>query len=80
MIIDITGTTLIPGNQGKDRPGNGMNPDIECCCDECDKMICCFATHLSVPCEKCTNLDCPRSGAVQKQFCTVNEAETTGLD
>ena len=42
MIIDITGTTLIPGNQGKDCPGNGMNPDIECCCDECDFYLECF--------------------------------------
>ncbi len=33
MIIDITGIELIPGNHGKDCPGNGENGN-ECCCDE----------------------------------------------
>ena len=36
-----------PGNQGKDCPGNGKHIDangnlIECCCDECDFLMCCF--------------------------------------
>ena len=39
--------SLIPGNRGKDCPGNGSHFDkygnlIECCCDECDFMLCCF--------------------------------------
>ena len=42
MIIDISGTVLIPGNKGMDCPGNGLNPDVECCCNECDYMLCCF--------------------------------------
>lgn len=47
MIVDITGTILIPGNGGKNCPGNGLHkhPDgstIECCCDECDYMLCCY--------------------------------------
>lgn len=44
MYIDITGIELIPGNGGKDCPGNGEHTDengnlIECCCDECDFAI-----------------------------------------
>jgi hypothetical protein len=42
MIIDVTGTKLIPGNHGKDCPGNGEHEGIECCCDECNYMLCCF--------------------------------------
>ena len=45
VIIDVTGIILMPGNQGKDCPGNGANPAIECCCDECDYMLCCFDTE-----------------------------------
>ena len=53
MITDITGTTLIPGNRGKDCPGNGMTHDengnlIECCCDECDFMLECFPEYDSM--------------------------------
>ena len=44
VIIDVTGIILKPGNQGKDCLGNGANPAIECCCDECDYMLCCFDT------------------------------------
>ena len=32
MIVDITGIILIPGNGGKDCPGNGEAGD--CCCDD----------------------------------------------
>ena len=42
MIVDATGIELIPGNQGKDCPGNGRNPIIECCCNECDYFLCCM--------------------------------------
>ena len=50
MITDITGTTLIPGNGGKDCPGNGMTRDkqgnlIECCCDACDFLLECFPEY-----------------------------------
>lgn len=49
MFIDITGitgTVLIPGNGGRDCPGNGLHRDeqgemIECCCEECDYLLCC---------------------------------------
>jgi len=42
MIIDVTGTELTPGNQGKDCLGNGKHEGIECCCDECSYMLCCY--------------------------------------
>ena len=64
MIRDITGTVLIPGNFGKDCPGNGSNPDVECCCDECDYMMCCLPTHNIAECSKCEDKDCPRAGAI----------------
>lgn len=68
MIIDITGTVLIPGNSGKDCPGNGSHLDtlgntIECCCDECDYMLCCFENPSKQECRNCTDRDCPHSGA-----------------
>lgn len=42
MLLDVTGTPLVPGNEGKDCPGNGTDPRYECCCDECDYMLDCF--------------------------------------
>ena len=47
MIVDVTGVTLMPGNRGENCPGNGKHYDangelVECCCDECDYMLCCF--------------------------------------
>lgn len=66
MIIDITGTILIPGNLGKDCPGNGLTKDgkgniIECCCDECDYLMCCLDTHDGKSCVYCDDTGCPRS-------------------
>ncbi len=63
MIIDITGIELTPGNFGEDCKGNGKHQDahgklIECCCDECNYLLCC--TSDSVDCGKCTDTDCPR--------------------
>ena len=51
MIIDVTGITLTPGNNGDDCLGNGEHTDengfpIECCCDECDYYLECFPTFL----------------------------------
>ena len=67
MIIDITGTILIPGNQGKDCPGNGEHPGVDCCCDECDYMLCCLDRHKSSEYKSCTDRDCPRTGAHPKR-------------
>ncbi len=62
MIIDITGTQLIPGNNGDDCPGNGLYPDFECCCNECDYMLCCLETHDHRECLSCGDKDCPFVG------------------
>ena len=59
MINDVTGTILIPGNDGRDCPGNGLHPGIECCCDECDYMICCLEEHDSAECTTCMDKRCP---------------------
>ena len=37
-----TGMLLKPRLSGKDCPGNGMQPGVECCCDECDHFLVCF--------------------------------------
>lgn len=57
MIHDATGIELIPGNNGNDCPGNGTRG--ECCCDECDYMMCCLATHRKEECATCTDSRCP---------------------
>lgn len=72
MIIDITGTILIPGNDGKDCPGNGVHVDekgepIECCCNECDYLICCCEEYKQIKCMDCTNSDCPRRGKAESE-------------
>ena len=63
MIIDITGIELTPGNNGKNCKGNGEHFDeqgnlIECCCDECDYLLCC--TSDNVDCNECKDYECPR--------------------
>ena len=60
MIIDVTEIVLIPGNLGKDCPGNGEWPEIECCCEECDYMLCCVDSDWYIRCGDCKDLDCPR--------------------
>ena len=65
MIIDVTGIVLNPGNGGKDCLGNGNHYDnngelIECCCDECDYLMCC--TYES-DCENCKNEKCSRKNS-----------------
>ena len=61
MIIDVTGVVLVPGNHGKDCPGNGEDPEVECCCDECDYMMCCFDTGAEEQCSTCRDRKCPRN-------------------
>ena len=60
MLVDISGTVLIPGNGGKDCPGNGSVPGVECCCNECDYFLCCFDIDYEKSCASCKDLDCPR--------------------
>ena len=64
MIIDLTGIELTPGNNGDDCLGNGRHIDdngeiIECCCDECDYMMCCFGMEEFDNCKECDDLFCP---------------------
>ena len=66
MIIDVTGIELIPGNNGLDCPGNGEHKDengnyIECCCEACNYMICCFTSQSEKMCEECDDSECPRA-------------------
>ena len=60
MILDVTGTVLIPGNQGRDCPGNGEF-ETDCCCDACDYMQCCLPTHDHNCCKACNDPDCPHT-------------------
>ena len=60
MLIDVTGVVLTPGNGGRDCLGNGEHPGIECCCDECDYMLCCFDAQYSNQYDTCKDRDCPR--------------------
>ena len=61
MIVDITGTMLKPGNQGRDCMGNGEHPGIECCCDECDYAMCCLPEHNEKECSTCGDNACLRN-------------------
>ena len=72
MIIDVTGIELNPGNGGIDCLGNGEHFDkngepIECCCDECDYMICCLLMEDFTECNQCDDEYCPRVLQVKKQ-------------
>lgn len=64
MIIDTTGVELTPGNRGEKCNGNGLFVDrngepIECCCEECDYMLCCLENHDMSECESCMDEKCP---------------------
>ena len=61
MIRDVTGTMLIPGNCGAECPGNWAFAGWNCCCNECDYMICCLETHDPKECQTCHDKNCPRS-------------------
>ena len=58
MIIDITGIELTPGNFGENCLGNGVNADTECCCDECNYLICCTDEKYQLRCYDCDETDC----------------------
>jgi len=60
MIIDITGTEIIPGNHGKDCLGNGEHNGFECCCDSCSYLMCCMNEDYREYCEICGESDCVR--------------------
>lgn len=59
MILDVTGTVLIPEKNGAKCPGNGENPQIECCCADCDYLYCCTGAAEAPFCETCRDPYCP---------------------
>ena len=79
MIIDVTGIDLTPGNGGKDCKGNGSHFDesgslYECCCNECDYMLCCIDEDWDIlneidlytivsksDCKSCSDTECPHN-------------------
>ncbi len=71
MIVDITGIVLLPGNGGKDCLGNGEHfyedgTPIECCCDECDYLLCCTINPTPDKCGVCKDEDCSWSRGMRK--------------
>ena len=49
--------TLIPGDGGRNCPGNGEHRDadgnlIEICCDECDYLMCCMEDESQLESER----------------------------
>jgi len=60
VIVDVTGIQLIPGEQGRDCPGSGNDTALECCCDECDYLLCCMEEHDEAECLVCADIHCPR--------------------
>ena len=73
MIIDITGIELTPGNQGLNCKGNGSFINefgnlLECCCDECDYMMCCTNEHNSFECLTCFDENCPNAKKIKENY------------
>lgn len=65
MIIDVTGIRIIPGNGGRDCPGNGEHfgengEVLVCCCDECDYLLCCINIKYYEECKYCSDINCDR--------------------
>lgn len=48
-LIDPTGIKLTPSWHGKECLGNGENPGIECCCDECAFFLECWPEYDDLP-------------------------------
>ena len=61
MIIDVTGIQLVPGKLGADCPG-GSGSGGECCCDECDYLMCCLPEHDMLLCASCRDERCHKAG------------------
>ena len=90
MIIDVTGIELTPGNCGKDCLGNGTHFDengdlIECCCDECNYMLCCCEdTDFSYfdnynNCDNCDDPFCPHSLKKQEKKSDTLQVKKTNV-
>ena len=76
MIVDITGTVLIPGNNGKGCPGNGKRRDYLgrpiICCEECDYALCCFEAHGEEDCKDCLDKNCPHAGRLSRTLKNIS--------
>ncbi len=72
MIVDVTGIVLIPGNGGKDCPGNGLVAGVECACDECGYLLCCLDEHDEADCQVCGDRECPRAVRRGRPFVSQN--------
>ena len=59
MIVDVSGIELTPGNHGRDCAGNG-EANAECCCDECNYLLCCLTLQWKENCNLCEDAECPR--------------------
>lgn len=68
MIKDVTGIELTPGNGGEFCLGNGLYQGTECCCDECEYMICCLDTATPEDCVTCSDKECPHSLLNKKEI------------
>jgi len=60
IFTDTTEIPLMPGNLGKDCLYNGEHDDVECCCDECDYLMCCMDGRYPKNCFSCNDEKCPR--------------------
>ncbi|MBO7148685.1 MAG: hypothetical protein J6V93_02405 [Clostridia bacterium] len=66
MLLDYSGIILNQGYGGKNCRGNGehYNDDgmlIDCCCDECDYLMCCLKIQGYGDCKRCKDTVCPSS-------------------
>ncbi len=61
MILDVTGAILRPGNEGRDCLANGEHAEVECACDECDYLMCCWERHDPTKCGTCVDSECPHA-------------------
>ena len=60
------GFKFVPGNFGKDCPGNGEDKSIECQCDECDFLMCCIDEDFEKYCTDCIEYECKYNKTVKK--------------
>ena len=61
----------VPGNGGRDCPGDGRHKDafgnlIECQCDECDFLLCCIDDDFEKDCTDCREYECKHNETPKK--------------
>jgi len=60
MTTDGAKIKLTPGGEGKKCLGSGSHESIECLCDECDYLSCCFDEDINKRCAGCEGDACWR--------------------